>query len=262
VSRLPVRGYYIQDFEPRFFQEGTQAFRTARESYARYPDLVRVTKTEWNRDTIKQEVGVDCSIVGPSVDVDLYRPRHRRDGDWPARQLRIAAMIRPSTPRRNPKLTMEALRSVYRIHGDNLQFILFGCDANDPAFLELPRDFAWLSAGVLTRPQLAFLLNEIDIFVDFSSFQAMGLTALESMACGAAVVLPQSGGASSFARHEENSLIVDTASEQSCVDGLQRLIMDAKLRAQIQRRAMYDVCQYAPERAAFNIMKALFPEAR
>ena len=86
----------------------------------------------------------------------------------------------------------------------------------------------------------------------------MGLTALESMACGAGVILPESGGAASFARHEENSLIVNTASPQACLDAVQRLIMDAKLRAHIQHQAMYDVCQYFPERAAFNILGALF----
>ncbi|HKQ08476.1 MAG TPA: glycosyltransferase, partial [Blastocatellia bacterium] len=258
VPQLPVRGYYIQDFEPRFFPEGTAAFRTAWNSYTRYTDLVRVTKTEWNRDTIKKEIRVDCSVVGPSVDTDLHRPRHRRDGDWPARPLRIAAMIRPSTPRRNPRLTMEVLREIYGMHKDNLQIILFGCDSNDPEFGELPQDFAWRNAGVLTRPQLAFLLNEVDMFVDFSTFQAMGLTALESMACGAAVILPESGGAASFARHEENSLMVNTASQQACLDAVQRLIMDAKLRAQIQHQAMYDVCQFFPERAAFNILSALF----
>ena len=87
----------------------------------------------------------------------------------------------------------------------------------------------------------------------------MGLTALESMACGVAVIVPQSGGAESFAKHEHNSIIVDTGAPQSCFDALQSLIMDPKLRNQIQRQALYDVCQFFPEKAAFNILNALFP---
>ncbi len=256
---LPIRGYYIQDFEPYFFPNNSEAFRTACNSYTRYPDLVRITKTEWNRNVVKQQIGVECSIVGPSVNIDLYRPRRRRDPEWPNRPLRIAAMIRPSTPRRNPKLTLEVLRNISQAYRENIEIILFGCESDDPNFLALPHDFAWRNAGILTRPQLAFLLNEIDIFVDFSTFQAMGLTAMEAMACGVAAIVPENGGAQSFARHEENSLMVDTNSPEACVAALKRLIIEEPLRSRLQRQAIVDICQHFPEKAAYNTLKSIFP---
>nr|WP_290228023.1 glycosyltransferase [Trichocoleus desertorum] len=256
---LPIRGYYIQDFEPYFFPNNSESFRTACNSYTRYPDLVRITKTEWNRSLVKQKIGVDCSIVGPSVNIDLYRPRRRRDSDWPYRPLRIAAMIRPSTPRRNPKLTLEVLRDIHQAYREDIEIILFGCEADDPNFLALPHDFPWRNAGILTRPQLAFLLNEVDIFVDFSTFQAMGLTAMEAMACGVAAIVPENGGAQSFARHEENSLMVDTNSPEACVTALKRLIIEEPLRSRLQRQAIVDICQHFPEKAAYNTLKSIFP---
>jgi GT2 family glycosyltransferase len=257
-GRSLVRAYYIQDFEPYFFSPGSQEFRAAWNSYTAYPDLVRFTKTEWNRNEVKIQTGVDCTVIGPSVNIDLFRPRPRRDPNWPQRPLRIAAMIRPSSPRRAPRMTMEVLKEISQIYSEAIEIILFGCHLTDPDFLALPRDFNWRHAGILTRPQLAFLLNEIDIFVDFSTYQAMGLTAMEAMACGAAVIVPCHGGASSFAEHEKNSLIVDTTSYDACLEALQRLVVEHDLRSELQRRAIYDVCYFFPERAAYNILALLF----
>ncbi|MDJ0618990.1 MAG: methyltransferase domain-containing protein [Calothrix sp. MO_192.B10] len=254
-----IRGYYIQDFEPYFFPKDSKDFKIAWDSYTRYPELIRITKTEWNRNKVKTLVGVDCNVVGPSVNIDLFRPRPRRDPNCPQRPLRIAAMVRPSSPRRSPKLTMEILKEVHRAYGNNIEIIIFGCESKDDNFLVLPHDFAWQNLGILTRPQLAFLLNEIDIFVDFSTFQAMGLTAMEAMACGVAVILPQNGGINSFAIHNQNCMIVDTSSVEACITALKCLIMDEQLRTQIQRQAIFDICQYFPEKVAFNILNALFP---
>jgi len=256
--RRPVRGYYIQDFEPDFFPEASSNFKIAWESYTRFPDLVRLTKTEWNRNVIKERIGVECTVVGPSVNIDLFRPRRRKDPDWPRRPLRIAAMIRPSTPRRQPELTMQILKQIAQKHQGAIEIVLFGCQIEDPDFRKLITDFPWRNAGVLTSQQLAFLLNEMDVFVDFSAFQAMGLTAMESMACGAAVIVPKRGGANSFAKNESNALVVDTSSPEACFSSLDRLLVDEQLRHHIQQQAMFDICQLFPEQAALNILNALF----
>jgi GT2 family glycosyltransferase/glycosyltransferase involved in cell wall biosynthesis len=258
TSHIPIRGYYIQDFEPSFFLLDTIAYKQAIESYTLFPNLIRFTKTDWNRQAVLQNVGVDCHIVGSSVDIDTFRPRPRKDPDWPARPLRIAAMIRPSTPRRQAALTMQALYHLSH-HNSDVEIILFGCDLNDPGFSKLERDFPWQLAGILTRPQLVALLNEVDIFVDFSSYQAMGLTAMEAMACGVAVIVPQAGGTASFSHHEKNSLVIETDSVEPCVDALDRLIRDEQLRTSIQQQSIFDICHHFPEKAAYNILETLFP---
>jgi len=153
---------------------------------------------------------------------------------------------------------MEVLREISRMHGRSIEIVVFGCDPRDPEFAPLPHDFPFHNAGVLTRRQLAFLLNEVDIFVDFSEYQAMGLTAMEAMACGAAVIVPSQGGARSFAEHEKNSLVVDTSSREACVAALERLIVDHELRASLQKQAISDMCSFFPEKAAYKILGTLF----
>jgi GT2 family glycosyltransferase len=254
----PIRCYYIQDFEPYFFEKGSSAYKKAWESYELFPDLVRLTKTKWNSMEVKKQIGVDSVIVGASVNIDLFRPRNRKHGNWPRRPLRIAAMIRPSTPRRNPKFTLEILKHMDQNYGDNIEIILFGCETDDPAFRKLPIDFKWINAGVLTRMQLALLLNEIDIFVDYSSFQAMGLTAMEAMACGAAVITPKQGGANSFIRNKENGIMVDVNNTEECLNALNELILNENFRTNIQRKAIFDICEMYPEKSAFNMLQAMF----
>ncbi|RNC67620.1 MAG: glycosyltransferase [Desulfuromonadales bacterium] len=252
------RGYYIQDFEPYFYEIDSQEYRRAWYSYTLFPDLVRITKTDWNSQEVRSKIGVDCIIAGPSVDIDLFRPRPRLSGNWPQRPLQIAAMIRPSSARRGPVLTMEVLRDIATHHGPAVEIILFGCYDNEPDFVALATDFPWQNKGVLTRAESAWFLNEIDIFVDFSSFQAMGLTAMEAMACGAAVIVPENGGTGSYARHEINALVVDTQSQEACWSSLNRLIVDNDLRLNLQKNGIRDAVKFAPEIAAFNVLSAMF----
>lgn len=169
-------------------------------------------------------------------------------------------MIRPSTPRRAPKLTFQVLSRIRARYGDQVEITLFGVNPEDPAYRALIGDDVWENAGVLSANELAALFNDIDIFVDFSMFQAMGLTALEAMACGAAVIVPVAGGADSFALHEDNVLLVDTRRIDACEAALRRLIDDPGLRHRLQHKALGDVTGLAPEFAAYRLMAALFPE--
>ncbi len=258
----PVLGYYIQDFEPAWFSADTPGYDLALGSYARLAHLVRFTKTEWNRAIVRERVGVDSAVVGPSVDIDLFRPRGGKHGRAPAGPTRIAAMVRPSTPRRQPAETMQVLRELTARHGREVEVIVFGCEPDDPAFRELAGDWRCRHAGVLTRRQLAALFGRVDIFADFSAYQAMGLTALEAMASGAAVIVPRAGGADSFARHRQNAWLVDSGSQADCLAALETLTADAELRDALRRRALDDACDFAPEQSAFRILASLFPGER
>ena len=256
----PVYGYYIQGFEPYMYEKGSPEYEVAKASYTAVDDLVRFTKTRWTRQVVLDQVGADSKVVGVSVDIDLFRPRSTLEPKWPDAPLRLSAMVRPGSPYRAPRMTMNLLRKATEIYGSNIEVVIFGSPPDDPEFSELSEGFSWKLAGVLNKSQMANMLNEIDIFVDFSYHQAMGLTALEAMACGAAVIVPSNGGAVTFARHGINSIVVDTDYEEACWQSLQQMIEDDELRENIRKQAILDVCSYYPERPAFRILGALFNE--
>jgi hypothetical protein len=264
VSRAPggdrlSYGYYIQDFEPYFFEPGGDEFHRAWQSYGLMPELVRFTKTEWNRRELQTLVGVDSVLVGPSLDVDLFTVRPRPGPEPPERPVRVAAMIRPETKYRAPRLTMEVLAMAAAQFGPGVEIVLFGVEPTDPSFRALPRGFPHRVAGVLGPRRMARLLSEMDVFVDFSTHQAMGLTALEAMASGVAVAVPDRGGASTYARHGQNALLVDTTLPEACRSALESLVADAALRTRLQEAAIRDAAACYPERPALLILEALLP---
>jgi glycosyltransferase involved in cell wall biosynthesis len=174
------------------------------------------------------------------------------------RPLRLAAMIRPDSLVRQPVLTMRVLRELGRRHGEALEIVLFGCRSDDPGFLDLPRDFAWSHAGLLTPQQMAALYNEVDLFADLSLYQALGLSSLEAMASGVAVVAPRYGGSGEFVRDGENGLLVDTGDVVAASLALSRLVDDAALRRRLAAQALRDAAPYHPEGAALRLLAALW----
>lgn len=252
----PVLGYYVQDFEPYFYEEGSSGHAHALASYTLIPGLVRFAKTEWNAREVTSRCAVPCAVVGPSFDAAAFSARE--GARPPAPPVRIAAMIRPSSPRRQPGVTLAAFERLHERHGQKVVFTLFGVDPKDPEFLRMPRGFPHRNLGIASDERLADLFNESHVFADFSSYQAMGLTAMEAMACGAAAIVPRAGGADSFARDGENALVVDTASLEACVGALERFLAEPGLAARLGERARTDMAAFPPERAARRILELLF----
>lgn len=171
-------------------------------------------------------------------------------------------MVRPSTPRRAPELTMRVLAQLKRKLGSKVDITIFGCSARDKGFKALEHDFPHRNAGAVTSEEVAKLLAGSDVFLDFSTYQAMGLTALEAMASEVAVVAPKDGGSGEFITDGISGLLVDTKDEAACLEAAERLVSDHALRRAIQKNALIDAVQYYPEKCARALLDAVFEEAR
>lgn len=202
--------YYIQDYEPLFSEPETEAWQEARDSYTLVPGAILFAKTDWICNKVYQEHGVYVHKVSPSIDHDVYKPdplakkRAGLEG-----KIVVSAMIRPKTPRRGAERTMTLLKSLYDRLGDTLSIQIFGCENDDPLFLNLEREFSYTNHGELTRIGVAKVLQISDVFIDLSDYQAFGRTGLEAMACGAFSIITKFGGVYEYAEDGVNSLIVD-----------------------------------------------------
>lgn len=254
----PVLGYYAQDYEPYFFAATDPRRREAFESYS-LPGLKLFTKTEWTRALIAKETGAEPTSIGPSLDTqDWYPPSVAR----PATPVRIAAMVRPSTPRRAPERTLSILQALICERSSSIQIEVFGVDSDDQALLgSLPKAPNCQVHRVLGPQAMRELLARSHIFLDVSDFQAMGLTCMEAMACGVAVVGPITGGLSEIVRHEHSGLLVDTTDEAACLAAVLELIDQPGKRQALVNAALADIAAYYPESAALRMMDYLFPRA-
>lgn len=240
--------YYVQDYEPLFFPPNSENWEEARTSYTLVPNALLFAKTQWIIDRVEAEHKVHVHKVRPSLDHGVYKPGPRGSGS----RIRIAAMIRPQTPRRGAARTMRLLSRLAREFPTGLDIHIFGCPEERPDFQALQRDFLYTNHGVLTRPEVAKLLSSADLFIDLSDYQAFGRTGLEAMASGCAVVLPAEGGVYEYARDGENAVIVDPHDEAACFAAIRDLVADpARLRT-LQLRGLETAANYSIHSSAIS----------
>jgi GT2 family glycosyltransferase/glycosyltransferase involved in cell wall biosynthesis len=240
--------YYVQDYEPMFFPEGTAKWQEARESYTLVSGAFLFAKTQWIIDEVNREHGVAVHKVQPSIDHEVYKPVQRGTSG----RLVVSAMIRPQTPRRGAERTMRLLAGLYKQHGDRIAIHLFGCKSDHPDFLKLERGFPFANHGTLLRPQVAELLAQSDLFIDLSDYQAFGRTALEAMACGCTAAVPTAGGAHEYAIHQENALVLDTLDEPACFAAISGLLEKPDALQRMSRKGLVTAARYSVHAAAMS----------
>jgi glycosyltransferase involved in cell wall biosynthesis len=257
LERPPTLAYYIQDYEPYFYANDSDENRAARASYHLPVGSLLLTKTRWNQQEVHRHEGVRPTVIGPSYDPAEFNLDHRVHRDT---VVRICAMVRPETPRRAPELTMRVLKALKRRFSERVHISVFGCTADALASAEIDTDFEFEHAGILDGRQVAQLLRRNDIFLDFSTFQAMGLTAMEAMACGVTVIGPERGGLREIIEHGISGLLVDTLDEQACIAAASKLIADPPSIDRLAIAGVASVVRFTPERAAAYLARLLLLE--
>ncbi|MBO3276234.1 class I SAM-dependent methyltransferase [Pseudomonas schmalbachii] len=253
----PKLGYYVQDFEPDFFEKGTPDYKLALSSYTEVDGLTLFTKTKWTQRVLKEETSVIAAVVGPTLDTNLFHPTKTYNSNTD--KITILAMVRPSTPRRAPERTMRILKRLSRHFGTNIQIMIFGCSTDEINSALIDRDFPFANLGEINSQEVSKTMATADIFIDCSDFQAMGLTAMEAMASALAVIGPQNGGLREIITDKENGLLVNTNSDDEIFEAASRLISDSKLRERIRKNALV-VVQHDPIISSFNILSCFFPD--
>ena len=253
----PKIAYYIQDYEPLFSPVKSSLHTEAFDSYNKFPGALLYAKTDWIREIVMRNHGVDVKKVFPSLDNSIYYPNATVSFNTPTR---VSVMVRPSTPRRAPRRTMTVMKELAAIWGDMISINIFGCTDDDIVEYQLPRDFDYVNHGVLSRTQLGALLRQSDVFMDLSDYQAFGRTGLEAMACGCACILPVHGGTDEYALDTVNSRIVDTRNIEKIVDAFfwyQQL--NNEERRKLRLSAIGKSLEYSVRRAAISEL-SLFEE--
>ena len=170
--------------------------------------------------------------IEPGIDERLFTATHgclRESGP-----IRVLAMVRPRTWRRQPFATLMLLDRLQADLGDRVEVASFGCTDEALDLMTSGRQYAVEHHGVLTRPEIADRLKATDVFLDVSAFQGMGRTGFEAMCCGCVPVLPRIGGAHEFAIDDDNAVLVDTSDLASCYRELRALVLDRPRIARLQ----------------------------
>lgn len=246
--------YYVQDYEPLFYEAGTVDHGIAVASFAVLPNCTYFAKTRWLCDIVKATHGHEVARVVPSIDHTLYKPARRS-----ARDKRVlCAMVRPPTPRRAPRKTIALLERVAAGAFGPADVIAFGADADEMQEAGLPLLDNIGFAGKLKQTEVAQLLREADFFVDLSDYQAFGRTAAEAIACGCIALAPRLGGAGDFIEDGVSGFLVDCGDPAAIDRAVARMFSMSDAEASAMRYAgLESVARFTPVRAAISELRAL-----
>lgn len=254
-SKSIVKGYYIQDFEPDFYKQNSEDYKKSLSTYNKKLGLVSFTKSKWNQEKIIK-YNKNIKVIGASYNNFIYKPRKNY---WEGSgKIKICGMVRYETPRRNPKFTKDILEYIASEFKERVEVSIFGSPLED--YKKKEKEVQYYS--LFNRSQMVYFLNSMDIFVDFSDYQAMGLTAIEAMATGCAVVLPKNGGCLDYSKHLESAILVNTKNKKECTDAIVELINDISLRLKLKKNAVTAVSKLTTEKVILKMMKYLFSDQK
>jgi GT2 family glycosyltransferase/glycosyltransferase involved in cell wall biosynthesis len=244
--------YYVQDYEPFITAPGSEDAREALASYTALPELVLFAKTDWLCNIVGACHDVPVHRVQPSIDERLFSPAQAPERTREDDRLRVIAMVRPRTPRRQPAGTVAVLERLAAELPERVAVSSFGCRHTELTRLTRSRAIVTGHLGVLSRAAVAERLRRCDVFLDMSTYQAFGRSALEAMACGATAVVPQLGGAWEFVEDGVNALAVDTLDPGTVFHALAALADDRERVAQLQSAARDTGARFSIVRAALS----------
>lgn len=210
----------------------------------------------------KVEIGENCNrecvVIKPSVDIDFFYPKtKKKDG-----ALRVLAKVKPSEERKSTEMTLRILQQIKEKYRQRVEIIILGFDAdsNIELFGKDTFRFEYVDWWFLNREEIRRILQESDIFVDFSICQTMKAATMEAMACGCAVIAIQKSCQDVFFMNEHNSILVSSQNEEICKNALDRVLEDDRLRNEVSFYAAGDICAYYPEKSVYLFFKSIFGE--
>ncbi len=227
ASRLLARGkaaWLHQDFPEQFADR--RLFRWLLGSAPPRFDQV-VTVSEWMVNNISRTSGVQATLVGEGIsNPQLF---FRQVWQPPRHNMPVVTSI--CDPR--PWKGLEDLVAAFDIARNRLPHmratVLSSFDR--PAWI--PRWLEW--QPVIDRAELAQNIAGSTLFVSSSLAEGFGLPPLEAMACGAPVLLTDSGGVRDYARHMENCVMTPPGDPNALANGIMELIEDSDTLARIAR---------------------------
>lgn len=244
-------GYYIQDYEPLFFQPGSPDWMLAKASYDDAKDVICFAKTDWICRVVEQNHSIKVKRVLPSIDHNCYMPNL-----GVREKISISAMLRTGTARRAPRRTARILNRVLDKYNNDVDVFVFG--SSDDEILEngIILNSGIENQGRLTRDQVAQTLRDSSLFLDLSDYQAFGRTGIEAMACGAIPVMPILGGASEFIKHCQNGYLVDTRVDDLIINVVDEFIGHPfKRKISMQCSALELAAEFSVHKSAVSLSK-------
>ena len=244
-SGIGVRVYYIQHFEPLFFEDYYWK-RVAEETYLL--PLKPITVSTWLRDRLAEIYRSEPALCPNGVDRGAFYPRAKgKDRN----EKKILCIGRGSIIKGLNDL-LEAMTLLYRQRQDVRLVIVTQRKLSIPATV-----FPTEIVRAETDDELAELYSQSDLFVSPSWYEGFSLPPLEAMSCGTPVVTTRIG-LEDYAADGENALIVEPRQPEQMAAAILRILNNPNLRDKLISNGIETAKMLTWDETANKVEAALF----
>jgi glycosyltransferase involved in cell wall biosynthesis len=195
-----------------------------------------VTHSEFTRQDLRRNYGVEAEVLRLGVDVDAFHPALAEEDARPY-VLSVGALH----PLKGHDLVIDAVGRLVAEHRPKL--VIVGDRGNEgPALQSQARrlDVELDLRSSVPFPDVVALMQQATIVACGQIREPFGLVPLEAMACARPVVAVNDGGLRESVRDEQTGLLV-ARDPQAMADAMRRLLGDASLRDRFGRAGRADV---------------------
>jgi glycosyltransferase involved in cell wall biosynthesis len=207
-----------------------------------------------------------------AVDMQRFRPATpeekasiRKEEGWPLDRLICMSVGRLSIE----KGTLDLIEAWRQLAASNAVLVAVGPDMPTHPWDAGPRARQMVAeAGLGDRvifhgasADPSRLLRAADVFIQPSHFEAFGISVVEAMATGLAVVATDVGGMRDFLKDDENALLCPPKTPAAIAERLSRLLADPPARERLGRAARATAAREFDEQVLFDRYAAIVEQA-
>lgn len=221
--------YFIQDYENWGIKD-----EKLRETY-RY-GYKNIVVAKWLKNIVDKYSIIPSLYIKNGIDLEKFNLLSEKSIE--NRKRYTIAMLYHNQKRKNSAMGLEVLKRLKNDYPE-MKAYLFGTVARDdkiPAWVEYTEK--------ASTAQLMEIYNKSAVFMCTSNIEGFGLTGLESMACGCALVSTKCKGVMEYAVDGYNSLLSDVEDIEAMVNNIKKLFDNPLERIQISKNAYKDAQKF------------------
>lgn len=213
--------YFIQGFE-----NWTVSDEYCYETYA--SGMKNIVIAKWLKKIVDQYSQEPSTLIPNPIDTDIYccmTPiKNRKE--------HTVGVLYHEMPHKGLKYSLQALSILKKKYSD-LEVYMFGVP-------DRPRNFpTWIHyTKKATQQQTVDLYNNCQVFLCATIEEGFGLTGLEAMACGCALVSTNYQGVREYAKDEYNALLSPVKNVDYLVKNVSRVFEDINLRTNLSENGI------------------------